>query len=226
MKVAILGHSFVRRLEEFSRDTREKVHPEHDISYHGRSGSQIENIFSMIDDIPESTHLVFIQSGGNDINPKKRPASIASAMVRLAERIVHSRGIPVLIGSVFVRPKPRYQTAEDYDKDRKELNSELKHILKYKTKIRLSKHEKFFRRGPEKPHMLDDGVHLNPIGQKLFMLFIRKEIDKALRKFYTLHGPNFKIRPNIPPAERERLTSMKSHNFYSSHVPYKRRETI
>ncbi|ESO96219.1 hypothetical protein LOTGIDRAFT_239367 [Lottia gigantea] len=223
MKVAIVGHSFVRRLEEFSRDIKEPVHPEHEISFHGKGGSKLDNIFGLINELPKETKLVFIQSGGNDLSPHTSANDVAKKMLKVAERIIQVREIPVIVGTVFIRPNPRYQTPEDYDKMRIKINKEFRGMVQHKRKIVVGCHEKFFRK-LRCSYMLEDGVHLNPVGQKAFMFFIRKKINGALQKFYNLHGPHFKIRPSQVSKNKKEL--MKLQGSYTSPGTNKRRRHV
>ena len=111
---------------------------------------------------------VFLQIGGNDINPTSTLMEVFNKIISFACDLLRVYGVSkVIVGSVFRRFHPRRMCYEDFEKKRKSVNDLLcDHLKDFKDIV-------FWKfRGlvdPEKSAFRKDGVHLMTV-PKLSML--------------------------------------------------------
>ncbi|XP_033730141.1 uncharacterized protein LOC117319437 isoform X2 [Pecten maximus] len=178
-KVLLIGHSFARRAGKLCPFKIGNVV----INASGVSGGGVKNLVHTWDEVGEEMKpdIVYIQSGENDIGslPWK---DIADTLFRFAEAI-SSEKIKVVIGSKFKRYKfrnPRMTLAK-YNTYRKQINKYIK--KKCRETNGTAKRIRFcrmFKPYQTKDRFLEDGVHLTPATELLWVKMIGTYCDKKV----------------------------------------------
>ncbi|XP_060070813.1 uncharacterized protein LOC132550739 [Ylistrum balloti] len=178
-KVLLIGHSFARRAGKLCPYKSGNVV----INTSGVSGGGVKDLSHTWDEVCEEMKpdIVYIQSGENDIGtlPWK---NIAEALFRFAET-VSSEKVKVVIGSKFKRYKFRnpVMNLAKYNTYRKQINRYLKE--KCRETKGTSKHVWFcrmFKPYQQKDRFLEDGVHLTPATELLWVKMIATYCNKKL----------------------------------------------
>ena len=185
MIIAIVGHSFIRRLHNHLRDTWER-HGEYryfnfdiadcNVEYYWKGGGKVQCMKRFLSDLVDCRpDLVFLQVGGNDIRVDSIPQQIAREMVELAESIAEVTGAKVVIGSLFRRERPRSPlTYGTYEEIRDDVNFWCDFFVSHATPaVRFWAHGRL----GGLHHFFGDGVHLAEAeDQELFYRSIRGAI--------------------------------------------------
>ena len=168
-KVALVGHSYIRKLETLHRD-RKIVFFYEDVRFRAWSGTNCETLTRNVvgEILTWRPDVVFLQIGGNEIRPPNEE-DWQTAYKRIADFIAHFQveGIIIRIGEVMPRPRPWERfgvTADDYSTCRNSLNTRLKrwcrrnsprmHVLTF----RLEEFSDGRTRYPDGVHLDEDGV--------------------------------------------------------------------
>ncbi|KAK3093409.1 hypothetical protein FSP39_015262 [Pinctada imbricata] len=175
-KVAIIGHSFVRRIKNFIE--REKpdgfnlnIENVEGVKYFYKSGGLVKDMFSFLPAIKRyRPRIVFVQIGGNDIG-KNNPSKIAKEIEELCCAIYSETGANVIVGSLFRRFKPRQCTEAEYEIQRCDTELQINSFSKRTSiPVNLWKHP---RLGMKCLFDTADGVHLKYWSQERFYRSLR-----------------------------------------------------
>lgn len=169
--VLLVGHSFARRAAKLCPFKLGDVK----LHANGVSGGGVKDLWRIWEDVHDviKPDIVFIQSGENDIGsmPWKE---IAEEIFLFAESI-SSETVKVVIGSKFKRYKFRKpsMTLYKYDRCRKQINIYLKRKCnESKTAARRIWFCAQFKLYEDEDRFLDDGVHLSPATELLWVKMI------------------------------------------------------
>ncbi|CAG2203433.1 unnamed protein product [Mytilus edulis] len=173
-KALVLGHSLVRDLDLWTRETSSDFLSNCETHVYGIGGRTTALIskhdICIVRWIQPS--IVFLQVGGNDISIGKTAKEIVDNQMKLAREILRIGTKRVIIGSVIGRMAPRGMTTSQYKNKRKKVNKLLKSQESAKIKVWDHKnfHQCHFR----------DGVHLTDKGNEVFFFSIRHALHSVL----------------------------------------------
>ncbi|XP_045188438.2 uncharacterized protein LOC123546304 [Mercenaria mercenaria] len=195
--VAILGHSFIRRLDDSFR--RQILPANYDLKecsviHRGLGGllacenynglRTCTNYFKHKFDSFLNTHkprVVVLQLGENDIDSGIQPLEVASTLEEIGLMLLKDYNVGhVVICELFTRLKPKNTTDEQYESKRVQANQILKALLEGHKHIRYWNHRRIFR--AQTQIFAKDGIHLGPFGQRRFYRSLRHAIMTAVRQ--------------------------------------------
>lgn len=196
--VAIIGHSFIRRLDEklwghsFPRgfDLNQCVVVQRGLggfrmckggAYHGDNEWYKEQFKAGFGEFLtlHKPSVVILQLGENDIDSKCDSLVIASTLDEIVLLLKAEYRVQiVVVCGLFTREKPRI-APELYDTKRQQTNDILETLLQVHDGVKLWKHRRIFN--AETRIFSFDGVHLNPFGQQRFYRSLRHAIMTAVR---------------------------------------------
>lgn len=162
-KIAIVGHSFVRRMP-YPRLGRRTV-----VKKFGFGGAIARSFAdsaiyeSLLEFRPD---IAYFQIGGNDINRYSDPDLIADDILEIVRPLLHSMAT-VFIGEIEPRMKPRNMREYEYNSQRWRIN----HRLEIETEINFVQFPSRMRR-----YLSNDGVHYTDIGYDIFTEVIEDAI--------------------------------------------------
>src|SRR5215469_1776281 len=169
MKIAIVGHSYINRMPKifFTRATIRKF------CYGGAHASSFPDSDQFLDLQEFDPDIIYLQIGGNDINRHSDPEIIFQDILGLVWQWNYGRrNIPILVGEIEKRTKPRGMTINQYDSQRRYLNDLLEEEFG----------DKFVRFSFVMNHYLSsDGVHLTEEGSYRFSKDIRTHLKQYLK---------------------------------------------
>lgn len=166
MKIALVGHSYIKRMPKlfFSEAIVRKF------CYGGAHASSFATSEQFQELQKFHPDVIFLQIGGNDIDKRSNPEIIAEDIFSLVSQW-RSEGIPVLIGEIEHRTKPRGMSIREYDKQRRHLNFILQEEFGHR----------FVVFSFSMIHFLSqDGVHLSQQGNEKFLRDVRYHLRKYL----------------------------------------------
>ena len=187
-RIALVGHSFIRRLE---------TNPQIDLNPPGKTIKLFHSstIKTMIkNNVPEQVftfdpHIIFLQIGGNDINPQDNYSYTAFNIFSLLE-LFTSRDYTVIIGEVMARPYPNPAfngiTPADYNTARQGINQILRRSLSASRKkgtIPPGSHLLTFHLND--PAFFPDGTHFDQAKEVVYWNKIYERISTTLINTYS-----------------------------------------
>lgn len=192
-RVLILGHSFVRRLEDFSQSEEGWLNlgfdvTDIDLSFIGIGGGTIRRGTKCIvnkghmDAINViQPHAIYLQIGGNDLsNYDCKPATLSKDIMAYADFLLQGYGVQhVIIGQLL--PRFSRRCPSDYNQKVIEVNSELIRLCSQSCDVSFWHHRGFWK---DTRLLIDrDGVHLNKRGLLKYAKSVRASIgiSKARR---------------------------------------------
>ncbi|KAK6168315.1 hypothetical protein SNE40_021107 [Patella caerulea] len=184
-ELCLFGHSFIRRVASSIGDRLPvELGGGGRIHHVSHSGGTSQNLRQDVEKIPVSVGVVFVQTGGNDIGPHyQQPARIADDIINLVNLIRQQRPFAVIIvGSLFVRLKPRGLTESEYNDVKNSVNRLLRHRCSYLRQVLFWNSSRKMRY--RALHFDRWGVHLNDAGNRLFANSIRAAYKMAMTLFW------------------------------------------
>lgn len=179
--VLVLGHSYVRRLQQFRGDFDLN---NCSISFAHQSGANISHLSSLINTVQlNEFDVIFLQIGGNDITGHPTPDhyKIPKQIHELAKRITSVSKANVFIGQLYSRQKGKYLPTSDdvrrYNSKARWCNTKLKSLCKT-SKPQLWKHRGIVELATV--IIGKDGTHLTPRGLLMLWRSIRGAIISIL----------------------------------------------
>lgn len=177
MKTLILGHSFVRRLhdemkenqDDFTVDCAGQIQM---LGYGGATVRALRRDHVMTEVLKTKADQIFLQVGGNDINPTINGDRLALDIVTFAKILLKTGAVKVIVGTVFPRLKPRRMEASLYNEIRTDTNRYLAEYLAFEPKVQLWSHRMFC----DAIDFHSDGVHLNSMGNSKFKFSIQEAL--------------------------------------------------
>ncbi|KAK3098712.1 hypothetical protein FSP39_022328 [Pinctada imbricata] len=170
-KLAIVGHSFVARLEDSLQGSKIRtIFPygkdlglDADVKYFGLRGATTKtylNSREMVSCELFRPTRVFVQVGGNDISKNSTVISVCEGIRDIVEHLLRIDSVnAVIIGSIFPRRKPRGVSEDYYYNEARKINNFLERHYADHSRVYFWK-----LRGlqlPKKNIFINDGVHLN-----------------------------------------------------------------
>ena len=183
--VAIIGHSFIRRLNEWIRrnmwpTTVGKNH----VFLYGRSGAKVVHVAYGLSDIMRRRRhdCVVLQIGSNDLcDAEKTPDSVASSIFQIINTLKKKHSIKhIIIFEVLRRNKSnRYMEIELglYNERVQTLNNRLQQWSSTQPNVHFQIHRRKAKR------LADDGIHIN----ERWMEHYCRSIMSAVAKIYCIH---------------------------------------
>lgn len=191
-RVAVIGHSFVRRLNEHLQSMHStRLRPgfnlqQCDVRCVGYGGWRVMDKQAFRRYFHAflcafKPNIVVIQTGGNDLsNLSAHPLLIANAMEEITAALLSEYNVRyVVICEIFTR-KTSGITADLYESRRRQVMNYLSTLVESNTNIRIWKHRRIFR--AQEPIFDRGGVHLNDFGQYRFYRSLRLAIMTAVRE--------------------------------------------
>lgn len=183
-KVAVMGHSYVNRLQVLvgtDADYQSNLGLEGvQVRFWSRPGARVFDLLQMVDQmfgVGYRPNCVVLQIGDNDLDYKSFDMQEFLGMLRCVINKLEKAGVEkIIIMKVFPRTKLRYVTPVIYEEMRGVLNTLLS--SEYSSGARSCIGE----RRLYTPGLLDDGVHLCSIGMRRYYHAIQWAIIRALRK--------------------------------------------
>lgn len=189
-RVLIFGHSFVRRLGDFTFDYRDfgwlnlgLDGTEVQVDFYGLGGGTLrpgpkcvqrrEHMSFMHD-----YSVCFLQIGGNDLSSESDPKKLARDIVSFSDYIIHSYEMShVIIGQLL----PRYSewTEEGYNVKVVDVNKHVEKMTSDKTNITFWHHRGLWKDTHE--FLLKDKVHLNDEGMVIYAKSVRAAVGSPSR---------------------------------------------
>ena len=187
--VLVLGHSFVRRLEDFCVGTDRpgmgltncRVH------FKGFGGTTVERLaqqgimarHSVVRELRPA--VVILQCGGNDLcSPHLSAESIATSLLDLADNLVYNFGVKrVMLCELFPRPSPRYISSIQYMCKLDVVNHRAEEVAATHSAVSFWRHRRLIHSA--EPIFANDGVHLSPIGMPKYYKSVRGAIICAMQ---------------------------------------------
>ena len=171
MSLAIIGHSFVRRIAD-----HELLAFKHEDLHVGLGGATVKTLaesYELIQLMLCRPKRIFIQIGGNDIKKDTTSDQIFKDITEFVDHLKECGVTQIIVGSLFPRFQPRRMTYHQYESQRKEINLKLSGKYAKSTVITFWK-----RRGLVNPprSAFTDGVHLT----KKFEHIYARQIKLAL----------------------------------------------
>lgn len=194
-KILFLGHSFITRFKSFLREHQAdysftlNLSPQQVmIQYSGRPGGTVPRInadnLEIVTDF--EPHVVLLEFDTNDLcNANCSPASVASNIFRLANYLMHEKGVcKVIVMQILHRVNPRkavrYRVDIDWFNARvDECNKTLVSLLTGHASIRFWKHKGLWRQELLERAILPDGVHLSSAGYRKYFKNVRAAVVSA-----------------------------------------------
>lgn len=199
VNAVILGHSFVKRLSNFTlvhRDVRVNRNfnlcPEEVcVSFVGYSGGRIHTIYDKGTPVIVQTRpeIVVLQSASNDLcDVTKTVEEVFRELCQLVITLLYTHGVKkVIVNQVLYRHPPSHRIRYRVDTvwfNRRvdELNRRLDNYLKDVEGATLFRLKGFWSEGSETSVFHTDGVHLNDVGNQKLYNNIRGSIITALKQ--------------------------------------------
>ena len=168
--VLVLGHSYIRRLEDFTYESKQSdVTPNFDmherqveVDFYGIGGSTVPGITQYLHGIAGNKRYVgaMLQLGGNDLRRYSDHKQIASSLVTIGKYLQSAYGIPkVAICQLLRRTRVRYP---EYNVQVGQVNDAIEEKVKDCVGLSLWKHRGFWNSVVNLQD--EDGVHLNGYG--------------------------------------------------------------
>lgn len=190
-RIALLGHSFISRLERDYGNLPKNFGFDADIirvACLGRRGGQIRHLFLppiSTDLISIRPHVVLLQIGGNDLDAYEPIVSydfLVQDLIVLAEWLIDVYDVrQVGIMQLLYRSSTRHRPVADYNRAVEVVNSTLKAKCAAADKYFFWRH-KGLKDGIFNNSCLSaDGVHLSAAGSKKYRCSIRAAIRHGLR---------------------------------------------
>ena len=191
-KVAVIGHSFIRRLDKDMRDPR-NTNIRHNFNlaqckthFRWSGGWEVqdkERFNTVIAPFLRQVlpRIVILQLGGNDIDKDEalQTISVASEIEALVMRLLNEFGVSrVIICEIFTRKSPTNVSPQVYEERRTDTMKYLGTMVEHEPRIRVWKHRRIFYSQQE---MFDSGgIHLSSLGQERFYRSLRLAIKTAV----------------------------------------------
>ena len=188
LRVAVVGHSYVRRLKSFIEaddDVLGRVNMAFDlyrenvaVKFFFKSGCDIEQFHSHLKQSVLAYHpkIVIVILGGNDLDDDETdPVGVAADIVQLAEEFQSNNNF-VIISQILDRPQPRIP-ADIFKIKARICNSKIVDKIQHSNKIIFWTH---IRLNNCNTHMHRDGVHLNNKGNFLYYKSLKRALSHVL----------------------------------------------
>lgn len=197
VRASVLGHSFVKRLGDYTRDGEDLWknlrlnNDEFDIEFVGLGGSNVHTVQQKLGEISRfSPQLVFMQIGSNDLcKANCEPERLARHIISLANLLCEGYGVQrVVIGQILRRQPPSGRhvhkfwahmevSLEEYNlcviKTNSILENSLDQCQDY-SNMTYWRHRGFWNQ--DRNMLSDDGVHLNAAGLHKYAYSVRKAL--------------------------------------------------
>lgn len=195
--VLVFGHSFIKRIERKIQTDQNSLKGDFGleqckVTLKGYGGLNFgledqrkeRQLYDIVDNLfrCHTFDIVVCQLGGNDISGNTSPEALKDAIVRLANYVRTNYNVTVFyVCSIFTRPKPRYISAEDYERFRTQANTLIEEYAKTNDIIVFWPHKRIF----QSPHnlFLEDGTHLNETGTKKLYKSLRQAIIFSVERY-------------------------------------------
>ena len=183
--ILVLGHSYVRRLEDFTYKCKQwDVTPNFnmhegqvEVDFYGVGGATVHKITSHLHVAGAKQYVgAVLQLGGNDLCKDRDHERIASALVAVAQYIQYTYGIPKVVICQLLRrtvlPYPEYNEQVGM------VNDSLQNKVGDCAGLSLWKHRGFWNSAVGLQH--EDGVHLNGYGLYKYYKSVKGAILQVL----------------------------------------------
>ena len=178
LKVSVVGHSFVRRLQDALRDSNEELCPGADASFHGRSGFLAEDILCSYR--PCGEDYIILDIGTNDlvngISGEELAAQVFSFCQYFQEDNSNLKKIYVL--DIVDRVKTRAVSRREFTRQKDKYNEKIRQI---------SRSYSFIEAVDQDLHSMDitkwsrDGIHADTaLGKNTYLLTIKSLISQLM----------------------------------------------
>ena len=186
-----LGHSFIRRLNEFMKDNPSYYNLRlyenlFDIRCRAQGGLTVFRLIHERYDLYDFGHftptIIYLQIGGNDLSkPGISSEKLVNDIVSFANYLHHGKGIPIVIVGELLWRHP-HKVGDEYNPKVVDTNVLIRQKLTTgnKDNICMWRHRGFWT---DFPHLDRDGVHLNDDGMKKYFRSIRSAIIHAKSTF-------------------------------------------
>ena len=187
-RTLVLGHSFVRRLEDFaaqkhsdgSFDLNLGLARVCSVVFHGKGGRTVDKTIKYdLDDIRSAApHIVILELGSNDLCDKDTdPETLALSIVALTELLLKDLKLRfIIVCEAIARQKEPF---DGYNEKATQMNDHLKELLRGVSVAKCWQHRGLIQ--PTNNAVYDrDGIHLNYMGNKALYRSYRGAILWAL----------------------------------------------
>lgn len=198
--ILLLGHSFIRRLDEAINSTQcQQLHnnfglAQSETQFCSQGGWKIsedyDNFISQVRSKLPTKPFPFlaavVQIGGNDLCLKDcSPLELASKIEDFAQWLRQECSVKVVfVCELFTRPRPRGISPENYETLRSATNMYLATLLEDNIHVKFWRHRRMFR--SPKYIFGHDGTHLNTLGMKKYYESLKLAIILATEKAQSL----------------------------------------
>lgn len=185
MQVALVGHSFIRRLRDFLLHRGQspsglQLGPHYQVKFYGTGGAMLAGKKSQVfsQKLQAATlsgpHVVYIAMGTNDLSVGKSPHTVANMLFSLAMHILDTSNTRLVIIEQILPRHPGLYPA--FTTLMSQTNTIIQELITSANNpaIKFWKHRRFFH--PQHPLLAQDGVHLNNTGMAKYWRSIRGAI--------------------------------------------------
>ena len=186
IRVAIIGHSFIRRLnDDLNSYHNYELKPNFDLNqctvrlkgsggWHVQDTEHFDSLFKPFLD-SFKPQIVIIQLGENDLDGAAQPLNVANDLEVLSSKLISDFGGKIVfVCELCTRLVPKYISAKEYVRKRLLSNQILETLIEHEHHIRFWRHRRLF--GALSPIFNHDGIHLNTNGQLRFYRSLRLAI--------------------------------------------------
>ena len=178
MSIAFVGHSFVRRLENFESEKKQKkLNTQKNVIYHHRGGCTIEIFYKSTIHFIYTNHLnyVILDIGTNELSkPDMSPILFLSHLSFMVNHLLSLH----FIKSVFILPifsidlsVRKYACREDFESVCVCVNEMVAEFASSNDRVHVWRYLRM--EGEQVKYICNDGVHLNECGLKKYYRNVR-----------------------------------------------------
>ncbi|KAK3108363.1 hypothetical protein FSP39_006411 [Pinctada imbricata] len=188
VRVAIIGHSFIRRLREYAEKCNIKnlnLDSHFSVSMRGKGGLCLKHLSydASILRFVSSPDICFLQLGENDIQSNSVPLKIATDIIAIANFLHDGVGVKIVLVGQLLRRLP-YSACNGFNEKVVEINRCLKAMSNHIEGVEFWSHRGFWA---DLSYLGPDGVHLmctpsNCQPMRKFMRSIRNAVLIAEKK--------------------------------------------
>jgi len=183
MLVLIAGHSFTRRLQDYSRNHSWTPGPEFTSTcFCGQGGAYIEGHRSLKAQVESqirklAPQMLCLDLGSNDLDVGTDPVQLANSYVHWARELTTRYGITVTILQALPRREAQFPGSREATIS---FNTRVASLVKGKKAIHYWTHKGFW--SPNSPLLDGKGIHPSPKGMRKYAFSIRRAIQDMVNK--------------------------------------------
>ena len=179
MKISVVGHSFVRRLQDYLQDSNEELCPGAEASFHGRSGFMADDILRSY--YPRGEDYLILDVGTNDLVNKISGEELAAHVYDFCKyfKKINSNLKKIYILEVIDREKTiRVVSRREFREQRDDYNEKIRKIAARNNFIEVVNQALY---SIDINKWSRDGIHADTaLGKSTYLLTIKNVISQIM----------------------------------------------